>query len=162
MQAPQERFDREHARRVHLQLAIAAINDVGLRGCAGAEGIETLLEVAAEFAGGLDFDGHDVAAIDEAYAEAVETKGQPTVIIAKTLKGKGVSEVEDTELHGKPVKTDALAGVYSNADFEVDITAANGEASSIPAMMGCGANRRAISGITLSGMPPCVLRNSVG
>ncbi|HEX2288714.1 MAG TPA: transketolase [Pseudonocardiaceae bacterium] len=52
----------------------------------------------------ITVDGHDVGAIDEAYAEAVETKGQPTVIIAKTLKGKGVSEVEDTELHGKPVK----------------------------------------------------------
>jgi transketolase len=52
----------------------------------------------------ITVDGHDVAAIDEAYAEAVETKGQPTVIIAKTVKGKGASEVEDTELHGKPVK----------------------------------------------------------
>jgi len=52
----------------------------------------------------ITVDGHDVAAIDEAYAEAVQIQGQPTVIIAKTLKGKGVSEVEDTELHGKPVK----------------------------------------------------------
>ena len=34
-------------------------------------------------------DGHDVEAIDRAYAEALETTGKPTVIVAKTIKGKG-------------------------------------------------------------------------
>jgi transketolase len=47
-------------------------------------------------------DGHDVAAIDAAFAEAVEGDGRPTVIVAKTIKGKGVAEVEDQETwHGK-------------------------------------------------------------
>ena len=50
-------------------------------------------------------DGHDVAAIDDAYAEAVATEGRPTVIIARTLKGRGVKEVEDQDaVHGKPLK----------------------------------------------------------
>jgi transketolase len=50
----------------------------------------------------IEIDGHDLAAIDEAYAEATKTTGQPTVIVAKTIKGKGVPEVEDKPgWHGK-------------------------------------------------------------
>ncbi|MFE9168884.1 transketolase [Streptomyces kebangsaanensis] len=53
----------------------------------------------------VEIDGHDVDAVDRAYGEAVSTKGQPTAIIARTLKGKGVKATEDREgLHGKPVK----------------------------------------------------------
>jgi transketolase len=53
----------------------------------------------------VDVDGHDVDAIDRAYGEAESTKGQPTAILARTLKGKGVTDVEDREgLHGKPLK----------------------------------------------------------
>ena len=53
----------------------------------------------------ITVDGHDMEAIDNAYAEAVGMPGQPTVIVAKTLKGKGVTEVEDrNEVHGKPVQ----------------------------------------------------------
>jgi transketolase len=50
----------------------------------------------------IEVDGHDVEAIDRAYAEALSTTGQPAVVIAKTIKGKGVKEVEDKEgWHGK-------------------------------------------------------------
>src|ERR1041384_8304451 len=50
----------------------------------------------------IEIDWHDVEAIDRAYTEAVATTGQPTVIVAKTIKGKGVKEVEDKEgWHGK-------------------------------------------------------------
>ncbi|MGW7299099.1 transketolase [Streptomyces sp. NPDC054829] len=53
----------------------------------------------------VEVDGHDVDAVDRAYGEARSTKGQPTVILARTLKGKGVASVEDREgLHGKPLK----------------------------------------------------------
>ncbi|HYZ79998.1 MAG TPA: transketolase, partial [Solirubrobacteraceae bacterium] len=58
----------------------------------------------------LEIDGHDVAAIDEAYAEAVATTGQPTVIVARTIKGKGVKAVENVNgAHGKPVPDEAEA-----------------------------------------------------
>ncbi|GHG44021.1 hypothetical protein GCM10018980_21460 [Streptomyces capoamus] len=51
----------------------------------------------------IEVDGHDVDAIDRAYGEALSTTGQPTVILARTLKGRGVAAVEDREgLHGKP------------------------------------------------------------
>jgi transketolase len=50
----------------------------------------------------IEIDGHDVDQIDRAYAEAAETKGQPTAIVARTIKGKGVAAVEDKEgWHGK-------------------------------------------------------------
>ena len=52
----------------------------------------------------IEIDGHDVEAIDRAYDEAIATTGQPTVVVAKTLKGKGVKEVEDKPgWHGKPL-----------------------------------------------------------
>ena len=49
-------------------------------------------------------DGHDVAAIDGALAEAAATPGRPTVVIARTVKGKGVAAVENVNgAHGKPL-----------------------------------------------------------
>ena len=52
----------------------------------------------------IAIDGHDVEAIDAAYAEALEVEGRPTVIVARTLKGKGVKAVEDKNgWHGKPL-----------------------------------------------------------
>jgi transketolase len=50
----------------------------------------------------IEIDGHDVEAVDKAYAEAISTDGVPTVIVAKTIKGKGVKEVENQPgWHGK-------------------------------------------------------------
>ena len=50
-------------------------------------------------------DGHDFDAILDALAEARRTKGQPTMILAKTIKGKGVSFVEGKDgWHGKAFK----------------------------------------------------------
>ena len=43
----------------------------------------------------INIDGHDFDQIDAAFKEAKATKGMPTAIIAKTLKGKGVSFMED-------------------------------------------------------------------
>src|SRR5881394_2872074 len=50
-------------------------------------------------------DGHDIGAILDALAEARRTKGRPTMILAKTIKGKGVSFVEGKDgWHGKAFK----------------------------------------------------------
>jgi transketolase len=50
----------------------------------------------------IEIDGHDVDAIDRAYEEALGTSGRPTAIVARTIKGKGVKEVENKEgWHGK-------------------------------------------------------------
>ncbi len=42
----------------------------------------------------ITVDGHDIEALECAFKEAASTKGKPTVIIADTLKGKGVSFME--------------------------------------------------------------------
>jgi transketolase len=50
-------------------------------------------------------DGHDLDAILDAFAEARRTRGQPTMILARTIKGKGVSFVEGKEgWHGRAFK----------------------------------------------------------
>jgi transketolase len=50
-------------------------------------------------------DGHDVPAILNALDEARRTKGRPTMILAKTIKGKGISFIEGKNgWHGKPLK----------------------------------------------------------
>ena len=50
-------------------------------------------------------DGHDVVALREAFGRARGTPAKPCAIVAKTLKGKGVSFLEDRDgWHGKPLK----------------------------------------------------------
>ena len=50
----------------------------------------------------INIDGNDFDQIAAAFKEARETKGMPTAIIAKTIKGKGVSFMEDQAgWHGK-------------------------------------------------------------
>ena len=41
-------------------------------------------------------DGHDVSAIHDALEQAKACKGKPSVIVAKTTKGKGVSFMENS------------------------------------------------------------------
>src|SRR5881392_3456737 len=49
----------------------------------------------------IEIDGHDVEAIDRAYGEALAA-GRPAVVVAHTIKGKGVKEIEDKNgWHGK-------------------------------------------------------------
>ena len=96
----------EHASHYELEnlTAIIDVNRLGQRG-------ETMIgwntgvyvERARAFGwNAIEIDGHDVEQIDRAYREAAETKGRPTVIVARTIKGKGVKAVEDKDgWHGK-------------------------------------------------------------
>ena len=53
-------------------------------------------------------DGHDVGAILAALEEAAGTTGRPTMILARTVKGHGVSLIEGKDgWHGKPIKPGA-------------------------------------------------------
>ncbi len=50
----------------------------------------------------IEIDGHDLQQCLDAYEEARQFKGLPSVIVAHTIKGKGVSFMEDAaEWHGK-------------------------------------------------------------
>lgn len=55
----------------------------------------------------IECDGHDVRALCDAIDEAHQTKGVPTVILARTVKGKGVSFMEGKNIwHGAPINDD--------------------------------------------------------
>lgn len=72
----------------------------------------------------IEVDGHDVAAIDTAFEEAVATTGRPTVIIAKTEKGHGVKAVADQPgRHGKPLDDPeaAIEELGGIRDIRVDV-----------------------------------------
>ena len=98
----------------HYQLSnLVAIVDVNRLGQSGPTELGWNLDAYARRAEAfgarvLVVDGHDLAAIDGALAKAGEAGGeQPTVVVAKTIKGRGFSEVEDKEgWHGRPFPPD--------------------------------------------------------
>jgi transketolase len=57
----------------------------------------------------IEIDGHNMKEILSAYAEAKTVKGKPAIIIARTIKGKGVSFMENVlDFHGRaPTKEEA-------------------------------------------------------
>ncbi|MDQ3769687.1 MAG: transketolase [Actinomycetota bacterium] len=74
----------------------------------------------------ITIDGHDVDAIDAAYREAAANTEQPTAIIARTRKGRGVAAVEDQEdKHGKPIPDaeDSIAEVGDPGPIDVQVAA---------------------------------------
>ena len=61
-------------------------------------------------------DGHDVESISDAVDEAKKSTDKPSIIIAKTVKGKGVSFMEGKNIwHGKPINDED----YRNAKAEL-------------------------------------------
>ena len=98
----------EHAAHYSLDnlTAILDVNRLGQRGetMVGRD-IEVYLERARAFGWhAVSIDGHDVEEVDSAYAEALATTGKPTLVAARTVKGKGVAAVEDENgFHGKPL-----------------------------------------------------------
>jgi transketolase len=78
------------------------------------EDINSIAPLAEKFAAFkwhvLEVDGHDVAAVLDALHAAREQHDRPTCIVAHTVKGKGVSFMENNnEFHGKAPTTDQLA-----------------------------------------------------
>jgi transketolase len=85
----------------------------------------------------IEIDGHDVAAIDDAYARAVATTGRPTVVIARTEKGHGVAAVANKNgKHGKPLEDEQAAidelGGIRNISVDVPKPAFDGAPHDFP------------------------------
>lgn len=58
----------------------------------------------------LEVDGHDILALDATFDKAKSNQSGPTVILAKTVKGKGVSFMEGkNEWHGKAINDELFA-----------------------------------------------------
>ncbi len=106
----------EHATHYRLDnlIAILDVNRLGQRG-ETMVGWNTGVFAARARAFGwraIEVDGHDVEAVDRAYTQAAEGvgSGQPVVVIARTVKGKGVSFVEDRNgWHGRALSVEEAA-----------------------------------------------------
>ena len=98
----------EHAAHFELDnlTAIIDVNRLGQRGeTMVGWNLDAYLARAEAFGwNAIEVDGHDVEAIDDAFGRAVSTTGRPTVVVARTMKGKGVAAVENQNgWHGKPL-----------------------------------------------------------
>jgi transketolase len=74
--------------------------------------------IAAKFSAfgwqSLECDGHSVAAIDDALHSAIQHQGGPAVIVARTVKGKGVGFMENQcGWHGKAPSSDQCAAALA-------------------------------------------------
>ena len=118
----------EHAAHYELDnlTAIVDVNRLGQRGetMVGWD-LDVYVERAHAFGWhAIPIDGHDVEGIDRAYAEAIATSRQPTVIVARTIKGKGVKAVEDVNgFHGKPLDDpdEAVAELGGLRDLRIEV-----------------------------------------
>jgi transketolase len=102
---------------LHNLIAIVDNNGVQLDGT--VDDIMPLGSIAAKFSAFgwnvLEADGHDLVALDAAFDQAKANKTGPTVIIAKTVKGKGVSFMEGkNEWHGKAISDQLFAQAMSD------------------------------------------------
>jgi len=98
--------------------AVLDWNGVQLDGT--TEDIMPMGDIPAKFAAFgwhcIQCDGHDVEALYEAFEEAKTVKGKPTVVLARTVKGKGVSFMEGKNgWHGKAVDDES----YKQAMIEL-------------------------------------------
>jgi transketolase len=81
----------------------------------------------------IEIDGHDVDAIDAAYRHAAETRGQPTVILARTRKGRGVKSVEDRPgMHGRPLDDPEAAIAELGGERRLGVSVARPETNGRP------------------------------
>jgi transketolase len=111
-----EALDKASYYQLSNLIAMVDVNRLGQRGPTELQWNLDAYARRAEAFGArvLTIDGHDLADIDEALATASAAAdgaaSQPTVVLARTIKGRGFSEVENHEgWHGKPFPPDMAA-----------------------------------------------------
>ena len=68
----------------------------------------------------ITIDGHDYAQIADAIDAAKEAKGRPTMIVAKTVKGKGVSFMENNvKFHGSTPTAEQFEQAFKELDAQI-------------------------------------------
>lgn len=105
-----EAFDHAAHYTLDNLIAIIDVNRLGQRGQTEL-GWNTQAYARRAMAFGwqaIEVDGHNLTEIDQAYSAAMAVNDRPTVIIARTKKGKGVGSLEDLGgWHGKALEPDA-------------------------------------------------------
>ena len=123
-----EAFNTASYYRLNNLIAIIDVNRLGQRGQTEL-GWNTQAYVDRAEAFGwhaIEIDGHNLEEIDRAYAEAVTIGDSPTVIVARTVKGKGFSEIENKNgWHGTALKPDmakrAIAELGGEKQISVEV-----------------------------------------
>jgi len=104
-----EAFDHASHYKLDNLIAIIDVNRLGQRGETELGWNTAAYEARAKAFGwnAIVIDGHNYEEINRAYAQAVQSTDAPTAIIAKTIKGKGVSFLENKNgWHGKALNKD--------------------------------------------------------
>lgn len=123
-----EAFERAAFQGLDNLKAIIDVNRLGQRG-ETMHGWDTNVYAQRARAFGwkaIEIDGHDLDEIEDALGEAAAHVGSPVVIVARTLKGKGVAAVENAEgAHGKPLADadGAIAELGGLRNITVDVAA---------------------------------------
>jgi transketolase len=104
-----EAFDKASYYKLNNLIGILDMNRLGQRGETDLGWNSAAYAARARAFGwhAIELNGHDLQAIDRAYAEALEQKDQPTCLIAKTEKGHGVSFLANKDgWHGKALNAE--------------------------------------------------------
>ena len=124
-----ETFDKASFYSLGNVTAIVDINRLGQRGPTELEwDLERYARRVEAFgARALIIDGHDLAAIDEAFRQARSDPDRPSVVLARTVKAKGVPELENKNgWHGKALPPEmaerAIAALGGVTDVHVATT----------------------------------------
>ena len=121
-----EAIDKASYYQLSNLIAIVDVNRLGQRGPTELQWDLDAYARRAEAFGArvLIINGHDLAEIDQALATAEDTAGrQPTVVLARTIKGRGFSEVEDQNgWHGRPFPPDMAERAVAELGGERHLT----------------------------------------
>jgi transketolase len=104
-----EAFNTASTYQLNNLIAVVDMNRLGQRGPTNLGWNSTAYAARARAFGwhAVELDGHDLAAIDRAYDEAITPRPEPTCLIARTKKGAGVSFLADKEgWHGKALSAE--------------------------------------------------------
>jgi transketolase len=120
-----EAFDKASYYKLDHLIAILDMNRLGQRGETDLGWNSAAYAARARAFGwhAIELDGHDLAAIDRAYAEALAQRDRPTCLVAKTEKGHGVSFVANKDgWHGKAMSPDQARQAIAELGGERHLT----------------------------------------
>ncbi len=117
-----EAFDHASHYKLNHLVGILDCNRLGQRGETDLGWNTAAYAARAEAFGwnAIVINGHNYEEINNAYAQAIQETDKPTLIVAKTIKGKGVSFLENKEgWHGKPLNKDQEAQALQELNPQV-------------------------------------------
>src|SRR5256714_638150 len=120
-----EAFDHASHYKLDNLVAMLDCNRLGQRGETELGWNTAAYEARAKAFGwnALVIDGHNYDQINQAFSQAAQPNGSPTLIVAKTVKGKGVSFLENKEgWHGKALNKDQEEQALNELDHVRSMT----------------------------------------